>query len=46
MTRDELLKIREDLTTKARNLMKKKNADFTQVTTGWNRLQISLELKG
>ena len=28
MTRDELLKIHEDLTTKARNLMKKKNADY------------------
>jgi len=28
MTRDELLKIHEELTTKARNLMKKKNADY------------------
>jgi hypothetical protein len=28
MTREELLKIHEDLTTKARNLMRKKNADY------------------
>lgn len=28
MTRDELLKIHEDLTGKARSLMRKKNADY------------------